>query len=337
MGIEAKFKKVDHMTIEEILYPIQDELEAVEEVLQENGSASKVPLLSQVGNHILSGGGKRFRPALTLLCARLCETSTTQSIPLAASIELIHNATLLHDDIIDKSSVRRGKPAAHILWGDRAGVLTANIQLSQAFSLILNAGDVACLQIVTRTLDAIVEGELLQLFRVGLTEIDESLYQEIILHKTAYLISTACHVGALPGKKTELTESLVSFGRDLGMAFQIIDDLLDYTAREEFLGKQIGSDFFEGKLTLPLIITLARCNISERNTLIQVLKASREERKTRLSWVTKLIDKYDGFGYTFQTARNHITKATEAISAFPNNSQRQALEQIAQFVLKRTH
>ncbi len=325
------------MTIDEIFYSIRDELEAVEQVLQENGRASKAPLLSKVGIHILSGGGKRFRPALTLLCAHLCETSKEQSIPLAASIELIHNATLLHDDIIDKASIRRGKPAAHLLWGDTAGVLTANLQLSQAFSLILSAGGVASLQIVTKTLNAIVEGELLQLFRVGFVEMDEPLYQKIILCKTAYLISTACHIGALPGGKTKATESLVAFGRDLGMAFQIIDDLLDYTAKEESLGKKIGADFFEAKFTLPLIVTLARCNVSEKDTLLQILQASPEERKTNFIWAKELIEKHDGFDYTYKVAKAHLTKAIQALSSFPNDNKRQALEHLAHFVIERTH
>ncbi len=325
------------MTIEEIFDSIRDELEAVEQLLQENGAVSNVPLLSKVGVHILSGGGKRFRPALTLLCARLCETRKKQSIYLAASIELIHNATLLQDDIIDKASIRRGKPAAHLLWGDTAGILTANLQLSQAYSLLLNGGDVACLKIVTKTLNAIVEGELLQLFRGSFVEIDEDLYKTIIMYKTAYLISTACHLGALPGGESKFIKSLITFGLELGMAFQIIDDLLDYTAQEESLGKKIGADFIEAKFTLPLIITLARCNVSEKNKLLQILQTCPEERQANFLWAKERIDKHDGFSYTYEAAKSHITKAIQAISSFPNDNKRQILEHLAHFVIERTH
>jgi len=324
------------MNIEEIFDSIHDELEEVEILLQQQGSGAEAPVLSRVGAHILSAGGKRFRPALSLLCGRLCGTPKGKRIPLAAAIELIHNATLLHDDIVDKAAIRRGQTAAHLLWGDTAGVLTANLHFSKAFSLILEAGGINCLQIVTQTLNTIVEGELLQFFRVGFTQMDEALYQEIISRKTAHLISTACQVGAEPGNKEAYIKSLVSFGYELGMAFQITDDLLDYTAEEEALGKKIGNDFLEAKLTLPLIITLSRSSPSEKQALLDLLLASQEERHAHFIWAKELIEKYQGFKDTYQKACEHIDKAIEALSFLPQDNKHLSLISLARFVIERT-
>ena len=252
------------MNVETILKPIREDLVHVEEVLLGEGTESQADLLSSVGEHVLSGGGKRFRPALTLLSGQLCGTQPEQRIPLAASVDLIHNATLLHDDIVDEAAIRRGKPAAHRVWGDRAGVLAADFHFSRAFSLILKAGDLACLDVVNRTISAIVEGELIQFLRVGLSDMDENNYRDIISRKTARLIATSCQLGALAGRREQQAESLFRFGLELGMGFQMMDDLLDNTAREDLLGKKVGTDFREAKYTLPLIVTLSRCDGPDR-------------------------------------------------------------------------
>jgi octaprenyl-diphosphate synthase len=325
------------MNIQAVLDSIQDDLEAVEGVLHEEGAQSNIPLLTSVGEHILAAGGKRFRPMLTVLSGRLCGTPASKRIPLAASVELIHNATLLHDDIVDEATLRRGRTAAHLLWGDNAGVLTANFHFSQAFAIILKAGGLPSLRVVNKTLNAIVEGELLQFLNVGVKEMQESQYREIILRKTARLISTSCHIGALPGENEDLVEPMAQFGLELGMAFQMADDLLDYTAEESLLGKKVGADFREGKFTLPLIAALCHCGEGDRKVLLDLLHGTAEERERSFGLAKDLIEKNDGFASTHEAARTHIDRALEVASALPAREERQALMGLANFVIERAH
>ncbi len=325
------------MNIQAVLDSIQDDLEAVEGVLHEEGAQSNVPILSSVGEHILAAGGKRFRPMLTLLSGRLCGTPASKRIPLAASVELIHNATLLHDDIVDEATLRRGQTAAHLLWGDNAGVLTANFHFSQAFSIILKAGGLPSLRVVNQTLNAIVEGELLQFLNVGVEEMEEAQYREIILRKTARLISTACQIGALPGENDDLVEPMAQFGLELGMAFQMADDLLDYTADESLLGKRVGADFREGKFTLPLIAALCNCKDGDRQVLLDLVHGTSEGREQSFDLAKDLIEKNDGFASTYEAARDHIERAVEVASDFPKCEERQALIGLANFVIERAH
>lgn len=325
------------MNVASIVDSVRNELTEVEGVLHNTGAYSPIPLLSSVGEHILAAGGKRFRPMLTILSGRLCETPASKSIPLAASVELIHNATLLHDDIVDEATLRRGQPAAHLLWGDDAGVLTANFHISRAFSIILKAGGLSSLRVVNRTLSAIVEGELLQFLNVGVKEMKEAQYREIILRKTARLISTACHIGALPGKIADLVEPIARFGLELGMAFQMADDLLDYKADETLLGKKVGADFREGKFTLPLIAALARCGPGDRRDLLDLLHGPPEEREQAFDWALHVIEKNGGFSATYGAAKEHIDRAVEVASAFPQGEHREALVGLARFVIDRAH
>ncbi len=325
------------MNIQAVLDSIQDDLEAVEGVLHGEGAHSRIPLLTSVGEHILAAGGKRFRPMLTILTGRLCRTPASKRIPLAASVELIHNATLLHDDIVDEATLRRGRTAAHLLWGDNAGVLTANFHFSQAFSIILKAGGLPSLRIVNQTLNAIVEGELLQFLNVGVKQMKESQYREIILRKTARLISTACHIGAIPGEEEDLVEPIARFGTELGMAFQMADDLLDYTADESLLGKKVGADFREGKFTLPLIAALCNCGDGDRQVLLDLLHGPPECREEAFDQAKSLIEKNDGFASTYEAARDHVERAVNVALAFPECEERQALIGLANFVIERTH
>lgn len=324
------------MKIQEVFDSVREDLDAVEGVLHQEGAGSHIALLSAVGEHILAGGGKRFRPMLTILSGRLCETPATQRVPLAASVELIHNATLLHDDIVDEATLRRGRPAAHLLWGDDAGVLTANFHFSQAFSMILKAGGLPSLRVVNRALREIVEGELLQFLHVGVREMEEARYREIILRKTARLISAACHIGALPGKSQQLVEPMARFGLELGMAFQMTDDLLDYTADEEALGKKVGADFREGKFTLPLIAALSHCRDADRKTLLDLLRGPPEAREQSFGRAREVIEENKGFASTYAAARDHIDRAVEVASALPEGSEREALIDLARFVIERT-
>lgn len=325
------------MEIQEVFALIQDDLHAVETTLYEQGAHSEVALLDRVGRHILSAGGKRFRPALTLLCGRLGGTKVAQRAALAASVELIHNATLLHDDIVDEATLRRGLAPAHILWGDPAGVTAANFHFSRAFSLVLDSGGLPCLRAVIRTLFAIAEGELLQFLRLGLLEMDEREYRDIIDRKTARLISTACQIGGLAGARPAWAEPMARFGLELGMAFQMMDDLLDYTACEDVLGKRVGTDFREAKFTLPLILTLSRCGPQEKGSLLKVLQDTPSCREAHFPWVRDLIEKYGGFSDTQAAARLHVERAIQDLAPLPECPEKQALFSLARFVVERHH
>jgi len=323
------------MSVQELFGPIRGDLEAVEKILLQKGTDSAVLLISRVGGHALSSGGKRFRPALTLLSGKLCGAPPDKRIPLAASMELIHTATLLHDDIVDEAAVRRGKPAAHRLWGDPAGVLTANFHFSRAFSMILRAGGQVCLQAVNRTIHAIVEGELMQFLRLGSTGMNEEDYREIITRKTARLLATACELGALAGEEKGLGDPLHRFGLELGMAFQMVDDLLDYTAQEKILGKTVGTDFREGKFTLPLIFSLSSCSSGERERLLELLREEPEIREAHFPWAFAVMEKSGGFAYTHREAGRHLDRALGTLNSLPPGPERQHLADLARFVVSR--
>lgn len=323
------------MEIQDVFDLIQDDLHAVESTLYDQGARSEVTLLDRVGQHILSAGGKRFRPALTLLCGRMGGTQAWQRAALAASVELIHNATLLHDDIVDEATLRRGQPPAHLLWGDPAGVTAANYHFSRAFDLVLRSGGLPCLRAVIQTLFAIAEGELLQFLRLGLLEMEEREYRDIIDRKTARLISTACQIGGLAGERPAWAEAMARFGLELGMAFQMMDDLLDYTACEDVLGKRVGTDFREAKFTLPLILALSRCSPEEKDSLLGVLQDTPTGREAHFPWVRDLIDKYGGFSDTQAAACRHVDRALEDLAPLPDSLEKQALIRLARFVVER--
>jgi len=216
-------------------------------------------------------------------------------------------------------------------------VLTANLHFSKAFSMILHAGGMPCLELVNRTIHTIVEGELLQFLRVGFIEMDEARYRDIIHRKTAQLISTACKLGALTGTGKGYADPLALFGRHLGMAFQMMDDLLDYTANEKLLGKKVGTDWREAKLTLPLIAALARCNLSEREELLALLHGDPDRRQRAFPRASDLIGKRGGFQATHRAAGVHIEQAVDALRDLPPGREREALAGLARFVVERAY
>ncbi len=323
------------MTIDEVVSFLKEDLEAVEQFLSTAGRSPQASVLSKVSAHILSGGGKRFRAILTLLSGRITGAPTERRVPLAAAIELVHTATLLHDDVIDTATLRRGRPAANLIWGNPAGVLTADFQFSKAFLTVLTYGGLASLELVNETIQTIVQGELLQFLRMGTMEIDETQYREIITQKTAKLIATACHIGALAGTTDNRAHTLAGFGLDIGMAFQMIDDVLDYTSSPEALGKPVGTDFREAKFTLPLIVTLARADSQERQRLVALLNGPPEARIEHFTWARDLVKKYHGFAYTVNAARAHVDRALEQLALFEVSPERDALRALALYVVER--
>src|SRR5271169_4250783 len=239
---------------------------------------SPVGLIPQLAGHIVAGGGKRLRPMLTLGCARLCGYRGGRHIALAAAVEFIHTATLLHDDVVDASDLRRGRDTANAVWGNKPAVLVGDFLFSRSFELMVADGSLRILEILSRASAVIAEGEVMQLMTTGNTATTEADYLAVIQSKTAELFAAASRIGAvLAGRSTDEEEALDHFGRSLGTAFQLIDDMLDFSARQSELGKSVGDDFRDGKITLPILIAFARGDAEERAFWRRTLEEGRQE------------------------------------------------------------
>ncbi len=297
---------------------------------------SEVPLIRKVGEYVLSSGGKRIRPALLLLGARLCNYSGPRSVPLASVIEFIHTATLLHDDVVDNAHLRRGNASANTLWGNEASVLVGDFLFSKSFSLMVADGDLNILRVLAGATTTIAEGEVLQLICTSDLEMTEERYVEVIESKTAILISAACRAGAILGTSTpQQEEALARFGMNLGIAFQLMDDTLDYIASEEQFGKSIGHDLEEGKITLPLIRTLALCNGDERADIAHIVEKELFD-PADFARVLRYVQQYGGIEYTINAARRRITQGKEELACFPDTPVKDALTQLADYTVSRT-
>jgi octaprenyl-diphosphate synthase len=297
---------------------------------------SDVPLIRKVGEYVLSSGGKRIRPALLLLTARLCGYSGARSVPLASVIEFIHTATLLHDDVVDNAHLRRGNASANTLWGNEASVLVGDFLFSKSFSLMVADGDLDILRVLSGATTIIAEGEVLQLICTSDLDITEERYVEVIESKTAILISAACRAGAILGKASpEQEEELGHFGMNLGIAFQLMDDTLDYIASEEQFGKSIGHDLEEGKITLPLIHTLSHCTPAERADIAAIVENELFDLDD-FSRVLRYVKQYGGIEYTVDAARQRIRRSREHLELFPDSPVKEALIELADYTVSRT-
>jgi octaprenyl-diphosphate synthase len=320
---------------EEILLAIKDDLLRIEEVLKKNFS-SYVPFINQVSEYILFAGGKRLRPLLMVLCARLCQ-SERDPYRISVLFEYLHAATLLHDDVVDSAAFRRGRKAAHHLWGNQAVILVGDFLYSRAIRIAVEEGDMDVLDVISRTTTLMSEGEVLQLINLDNVALTEEEYLEVIYRKTAVLISAACEVGAIfAGSNGWEREALREYGKFLGYAFQITDDLLDYVGSSQETGKEVGNDFKEGKVTLPFILALEQAHPEDRDRLLQLIKreeptlAHFEEAKT-------LIEKYQGFERTRKRAEEFVHQALAHLAPFPSSETKTLLEGIARYVLTRRH
>jgi octaprenyl-diphosphate synthase len=320
---------------------------------------SVAELMPLIGGHVLSSGGKRLRPILVLLSAELCGYKGSRRVQLGAALELIHTATLLHDDVVDLSDLRRGQPSANAIWGNRRAVLAGDFFYGRASSMIVEDGSLAILEIFSNTIRMMAEGELLQLQRSFDTSVSEKQYYQVIDRKSAVLLSAACEIGAVLGDVTRgEVRRVAEFGRELGIAFQIRDDVLDYEADEVELGKPPCADLREGKITLPLLLTLKRCTGSERALVGDVLKQASQitpeqeppvdlgepaadTRPTAdpldLAPVIHLIERYRGVEDSMRRAREHAEKAAAAIAAFPSSSAKDSLLDLAEYAVSRDH
>jgi octaprenyl-diphosphate synthase len=335
----------------EALRRIAPDLELVERTMREQlGSESE--LVGRVGSHVLGSGGKRMRPALLLLAAELCGYEGPRAIQIAAALELLHSATLLHDDVVDVSSLRRGKPSANAVWGNRRAVLGGDFFYACASSMIVEDGNIDILWIFANTIRHMSEGELLQLERSYDPTITEALYYSVIEYKSAVLLATATESGAiLAGVTRAERRKLADFGRQLGLAFQLRDDALDYEAGEAELGKRPYTDLREGKVTLPLLLALKRCTGSERERVAALLKtaawrngnddgaedpaASAVSELLDITPAVELVDRYHGVADTVRRAQQHVERAIAAIAAFPDGRAKNDLVAAAAYCVSR--
>lgn len=322
--------------MESALALIETELKNVELQFRRD-LQSDVHLIRKVGEYLLSSGGKRIRPALLILSAKLCGYEGERHVSMASVIEFIHTATLLHDDVVDNASLRRGIASANTLWGNEASVLVGDYLFSKSFSIIVEDGDLGILRVISDATTKIAEGEVLQLASMSDLAMTEEKYLDVVKSKTAVLLATACHVGALLGGACGEREiALRDFGMDVGIAFQLIDDTLDYVSSEEKFGKSIGHDLEEGKVTLPLIHTLKQCSPSEKKQIEDViLSATLQDDGFRR--VVSLVSTYGGIEYTIQTAREYVERGKSRLESFPESPYRQALLSLADHVVTRRH
>jgi octaprenyl-diphosphate synthase len=296
---------------------------------------SPVPVIPALADHLIAGSGKRLRPLLTVAAARMAGARDDACLKLAAAVEFIHTATLLHDDVVDSSELRRGRVAAHLIWGAPSSVLVGDFLFARAFELMVGAGSMSALEILARASRVIAEGEVLQLTRAHDLDLGQELYLEIIQAKTAELFAAAAECGAVSaGAPPERCRALRKFGMDLGLAFQLVDDALDYSSDSATLGKNPGDDFREGKATLPLLLTMARTGPAEREFWVRTVDR-REQTDADFQRACELMRQTGALAATLDLARSYAQSAKAALADFPANSWRPALEDLADFAVSR--
>ncbi len=317
-----------------VLNLLNDEIRRVEEQFREDLN-SRVPLIRKVGEYVLASGGKRVRPMMLLLGARLAGYQGDAHIGLASVVEFIHTATLLHDDVVDSAVLRRGQDSANAVWGNEASVLVGDFLFAKSFSLMVREGNLEILKTLSDATTQMAEGEVLQLISTSDVDLDEKRYIEVVQNKTAVLLSAASRCGALLGGCTsEKEEALAAYGMDLGIAFQFMDDALDYVADQEEFGKESGHDLLEGKVTLPLIHTLNHCTAEEREKIATIIEQETLPDNDLL-YVVELIHSYDGIGYTRERAKLLIESAKTHLAAFEDCPAKEAMVRLADYVVSR--
>ena len=313
---------------------VADDLEACNRLIVER-MQSPVALIPQLAAHIVAAGGKRLRPLLTLAAAKLCGHRGQRHVALAACVEFIHTATLLHDDVVDDSALRRGQASANALFGNKPSVLVGDFLFARAFQLMVSDGSLKVLAILSDAAATIAEGEVLQLATQNDTSSTEEQYLRVVEGKTAALFAAAARVGAVVADRPEPEEeALEAYGRNLGIAFQLVDDALDYSAEQERLGKTVGDDFREGKITLPVLLALARGTEAERGFWRQALEG-REQAPGDLRRAQELMHRHDALRDTVERARSYGDAALSALALFPPGPERAALAGIVEFCIAR--
>ena len=296
---------------------------------------SEVSLVESIGHYIVDAGGKRLRPMLTLLASKACGIDSQQHIPMAAVIEFIHTATLLHDDVVDMSTLRRGRPTANAKWNNPSSVLVGDFIYSRAFQVLVKIGDMRIMKIIADTTNKIAEGEVLQLIAKNNPSASEVNYMQVIENKTAILFQAAAHCGALLANADEASEKgLRNFGKSIGMAFQLIDDVLDYAGDATDLGKNIGDDLAEGKPTLPLIYAIEKGDKQQQKLIQQALRTE-QLNPEMLKDVIEIVRQSGGLEYTQSLAKAQSKAALNCLQALPDSEYRQAMKAMVNFSLSR--
>jgi len=334
--LSAKNEPARKPGAEPLLRLVGDDLTRVNHAIVERMD-SRVPLIPQLAGHIIAAGGKRLRPMLTLAAAQLCGYAGPRHIGLAACVEFIHTATLLHDDVVDESDLRRGIATANVVWGNQASVLVGDFLFSRAFQIMVEDGSLEVLRILANASAVIAEGEVMQLATSNDTTTSEEQYLEVIQAKTAALFAAAARIGAVVAGRPKVEEqALDSFGRNLGIAFQLIDDTLDYSAQEATLGKSVGDDFREGKITLPAILAYRRGDEPERAFWRRCLEDV-EQQDGDLEHAIALLQQHAALTDTAERARHYAAIARDALGIFPDTEIKQALVDVVDFAVERGH
>jgi octaprenyl-diphosphate synthase len=298
---------------------------------------SHVELIPEIAGHLVNSGGKRIRPMLTLAAARLCGYAGDHHIRLASAVEFMHTATLLHDDVVDESDLRRGKQAARVIWGNQASVLVGDYLLGQAFKMMVETGSIDCLRILSNAACVIAEGEVLQLSISQDTATTEDAYLQVILAKTAALFSSAAEVGGvIAGRPKDEQAALESYGRNLGIVFQLVDDALDYSGKQEALGKAVGDDFRERKITLPVVLSFRRGSNEERAFWKRTLEDGNQTGDDFI-YARKLMARHKAIEDTIDRANHYADIARDALAIFPDNDWKAALLEAVDFCVHRAH
>ena len=323
-------------SLDALLALVSADMNGVNAVILER-MQSKVALIPELAGHLIAGGGKRMRPMLTLACGALLGYPGTRHHKLAAAVEFIHTATLLHDDVVDGSGLRRGKRTANLIWGNPASVLVGDFLFSRAFELMVEDGSLKVLRILSHASAVIAEGEVEQLTAQRQVDTDEDHYLEIISAKTAALFAAACRVAPVVAEANEDSElALESYGKNLGIAFQLSDDVLDYASDAETMGKGVGDDFRDGKMTLPVILAYARGSDSDRAFWRSAMSGERVSDDD-LAQAIGLLRSTEALSDTIERARHYARRAVDALGMFPSSKAKAALTEAAEFAVARAY
>ena len=336
MGSVIPLKKSVNNAYLDLKNQLDGKLDSVEKLIK-NKLKSDVALIKKMSDYHLNSGGKRIRALLTMGSAKLGGyTEGVRDVNLAACVELIHSATLLHDDVIDQSKVRRGNKTPNHIWGNQSSILVGDYLLSRCFEMMVEDGNLEILKLLSSTSTKIAQGEVMQLQYKGEADLLEENYIKIINLKTAALFSAATRVGAcLSNLDLKKKDALESYGKNLGLAFQIADDALDYFSKEKIFGKEIGKDFFEGKVTLPVIILYQKANSIERTFLINIFKKDIRNKKD-FEEILKLIKKYKALEATFKRAEYFVNVSYDALGIFEDSQEKNVLQNLTSFSLNRS-
>ena len=321
------------MDIQSIYSLIEDDMSAVDAMIQSR-LQSDVVLINQLGHYIINSGGKRLRPALAILCARACGYQGDSHINLATIIEFIHTATLLHDDVVDNSDMRRGRETANNLWGNEASVLVGDFLYTRSFEMMVEMESMRLMKILSHTTNVIAEGEVLQLLNCNDPDTTEESYLEVIHHKTAKLFEAAGLLGAVICQaEPDVEQAMSDYAMHLGSAFQLVDDLLDYSESSETIGKNIGDDLAEGKPTLPLIYAMKHGTQEQANIIRTAIE---EGQRDKINDIISIIEQTGAIDYTAKAAQNEVKKAISVLSILEESSYKEALIGLAHFSVSRS-